>query len=217
MPRLKLRSRIRQLLIAMLFFAGASGGAVLSAELPKIHPAESALEAFRQAGTPVSMSFVQTLRDSSGQILERQEGRLEILPPNRFLWRYQSPYEAEFGSNGVLVWHWDQDLAQITVRDATKVVKGTPLALLLDLKTELPITVDDDGWLSWAPEDGDAQFASLRLRMAENGPAELVLKDFLNQITELTFSNVQRPDSSVDPRFPAVGPEVLVVDERAEP
>lgn len=172
------------------------------------------LEAFRAGQTPVSMGFVQTLHDSSGEVLERQEGRLEILPPNRFVWRYTSPFEAEYGSNGVLVWHWDQELAQITVRDAAKVVSGTPLAMLLDLKTDLPVSEEDDGWLRWTPADDQAQFAELRLRMGEKGPLELVLKDFLDQSTKIQFDSIKRPDPKVDPRFPNVGPEVLVVDER---
>ncbi len=175
------------------------------------------LQAFRAGTEPVSMGFVQTLNDATGEILERQEGRLEILPPNRFVWRYSSPFEAEYGSNGVLVWHWDHELAQITVRDAAKVVAGTPLAMLLDLKAELPITEEEGGWLRWKPADDEAQFAELRMRMGQRGPQELELRDFLDQTTRIVFDDFKRPDPRVDPRFPSVGPEVLVVDERDQP
>ena len=124
--------------------------------------AQARLQAFRAAGEPASMRFVQMLRSAQGDVLERQEGRLEILPPDRFLWRYESPYEAEYGSNGTLVWHWDQELAQITVRDARQTLAGTPLALLLDVQADLPVAADPDGWLSWEPQGDQAQFARLR-------------------------------------------------------
>lgn len=175
------------------------------------------LESFRKSDSGLSMGFVQTLTDAQGEILERQEGRLEVLPPNRFVWRYSSPYELEFGSNGVLVWHWDHDLAQITVRDARKVIAGTPLALMLDLDQDLPVKVLADQWLGWVPEGDSAQFAELRMRMGPDGPRELYLTDFLDQKTRVVFDNYRKPDPKVDPRFPKVGPEVLVVDERDQP
>ncbi len=201
---------MRRILIAILVVLAS----------PTLHAAGESLrqlEAFRAGGSPLSMGFVQTLRDAAGEVLERQEGRLEILPPNRFRWHYTSPYEAEYGSNGVLVWHWDHELAQVTVRDAAKVVSGTPLALLLDLNAELPVTEESDGWLRWVPAEDAAQFAELRLRMGAKGPLELVLTDFLDQSTRIRFDGIKRPDATVDPRFPSVGPEVLVVDERDQP
>lgn len=175
------------------------------------------LEGFRKSETGMSMGFVQTLTDAQGGVLERQEGRVEILPPDRFVWRYASPYELEFGSNGVLVWHWDHDLAQITVRDAQKIIAGTPLALMLDLDQQLPIEEESDQWLRWVPEDDSAQFAELRMHMGPDGPLELILVDFLDQRTRVLFDNHRRPDASVDPRFPKVGTDVLVVDERDQP
>ena len=45
--------------------------------------AQARLQAFRAAGEPASMRFVQMLRSAQGDVLERQEGRLEILPPDR--------------------------------------------------------------------------------------------------------------------------------------
>lgn len=174
------------------------------------------LERFRAADEPLSMGFVQTLMDANGDTLERQEGRLEILPPNRFLWRYESPYAVEFGSNGVLVWHWDHELAQITVRDARKAVQGTPLAMLLEGENELPLTMEGD-WLIWAPQGDEAQFARLQLRLQRDAPREFVLVDALDQTTRVIFDDMRRPDPAVDPRFPKIGPEVLVVDERDTP
>ena len=177
--------------------------------------AQARLQAFRAAGEPASMRFVQMLRSAQGDVLERQEGRLEILPPDRFLWRYESPYEAEYGSNGTLVWHWDQELAQITVRDARQTLAGTPLALLLDVQADLPVAADPDGWLSWEPQGDQAQFARLRLKMGPNGPEQIELHDFLDQVTHIRFDQLRMPDRGVAPRFPQVGPNTAVVDERS--
>lgn len=190
--------------------------ALLACTVVVAAPPAQQLERFRAADEPVSMGFVQTLVDANGEVIERQEGRLEILPPNRFRWRYESPYEVEFGSNGVLVWHWDHELAQITVRDARKAVQGTPLAMLLDGETELPLTAEGD-WLTWAPQGDEAQFARLQLRLRGDAPREFVLIDALDQTTRVVFADMRRPDPDVDPRFPKIGPEVLVVDERDTP
>lgn len=173
------------------------------------------LERFRQSEAGLSMAFVQTLRAADGAVLERQEGRLEILPPNRFVWKYLSPYAAEFGSNGVLLWHWDQDLAQITVRDAQASVRGTPLAILLDRENALPVEATSEGWLRWLPQGESAQFAQMRLRMNARAPERIELVDVLDQRTDIVFTDLRMPDPKVDPRYPDVGADTLVVDERS--
>ena len=175
------------------------------------------LQAFRAIVEPVSLAFEQTLLGEDGQGVETQQGRLQILPPDRFVWRYQEPFVAEFGSNGVLVWHWDPELAQVTVRDAARVVAETPLGILLDDNAAWPVQTQGEHWLRWEPQGEQSLFTGLRVRMGEQMPAEIELVDALGQTTRVRLTDLQLPDTSVDPRFPQVGPETTVVDQRAAP
>jgi outer membrane lipoprotein carrier protein len=175
------------------------------------------LQAFRAIDEPFSLAFEQSLLGDNGQAVEVQHGRLQILPPDRFVWRYQDPYVAEFGSNGVLVWHWDPELAQVTVRDAAQVVAETPLGILLDDNAAWPVQAQGEQWLSWEPRGEQSLFTQLRVRMGATAPAEIELVDALGQTTRVRLTDLQLPDAAVDPRFPQVGPETTVVDQRAVP
>nr|MBV6630839.1 outer-membrane lipoprotein carrier protein LolA [Oceanococcus sp. HetDA_MAG_MS8] len=175
------------------------------------------LQAFRAIDEPFSLAFEQSLLTEDGQAVETQSGRLQILPPNRFVWRYQQPFVAEFGSNGVLVWHWDPELAQVTVRDADQVVADTPLGILLDDNVDWPVQAEGEQWLRWEPQGEQSMFTQLRVRMGAQVPAEIELVDALGQTTRVRLTDLQIPDAKVDPRFPQVGPETTVVDQRAAP
>ena len=80
--------------------------------------------------TTLQSRFEQSLMDADGRILEVSTGTLEIQRPGRFRWAYSEPYEQLLVADGLNVWSYDIDLAQVTVKPQAAVLSNTPAQLL---------------------------------------------------------------------------------------
>ena len=74
--------------------------------------------------------FEQSLIDAEGVVIERSSGTLEIERPGRFRWSYSEPYEQWLVADGLNIWSYDVDLAQVTVKAQAKALANTPALLL---------------------------------------------------------------------------------------
>ena len=74
--------------------------------------------------------FEQSLIDAEGIVVERSSGTLEIERPGRFRWSYSEPYEQWLVADGLNIWSYDVDLAQVTVKPQAKALANTPALLL---------------------------------------------------------------------------------------
>jgi outer membrane lipoprotein carrier protein len=74
--------------------------------------------------------FEQSLIDADGIVQERSSGTLEIERPGRFRWSYFEPYEQWLVADGLNIWSYDVDLAQVTVKPQAKALANTPALLL---------------------------------------------------------------------------------------
>ena len=75
-------------------------------------------------------SFEQSLIDADGQVIENTTGMLEIQRPGQFRWSYIEPYEQWLVADGVNIWSYDVDLAQVTVKPQSVALANTPALLL---------------------------------------------------------------------------------------
>lgn len=190
---------------------------------PLLAGALDQLQAFYANATVLTADFEQRLVDEDGETLERYAGRLWIQRPDRFLWRYDSPYPLELGSDGQQMWHYDVDLKQATLRDAQASLSGTPAELLGGdfsglQRYETRELAPDQGvqWLSLRPREDEGDFAHIRIGLAKGQPAHIVLDDRLGQTTR-----IQLHDLRINPDLPAtrfkldLPPDVTLVDHRA--
>ena len=69
--------------------------------------------------------FEQALIDASGEVVERTTGTLEIERPGRFRWTYAEPYEQQLVADGLNIWSYDVDLAQVTVKPQADTKQGS--------------------------------------------------------------------------------------------
>lgn len=76
-----------------------------------------------------SADFSQSLTFSDGSE-QHYQGRLDVLPPGRFRWRYTKPYEQLFVSDGVNIWHYEPDLMQANVLRQMRGVDPAVMQLL---------------------------------------------------------------------------------------
>jgi len=163
--------------------------------------------------------FEQTLLDANGDRLETSSGRLDVRRPGQLRWVYDEPYEQWLVADGLNIWSYDVDLAQVTVKPQEEALANTP-ALLLggadDAMDEFVIEQtalqeEPDGpattWVRLRPIDADNGFRHVDLGFVDATLRRMVFVDNLEQTTIVTLDDVVI-DQPIDPAvFRFVAPE----------
>jgi len=163
--------------------------------------------------------FEQKVFDGRQALVQTATGHFAFERPGRFRWVYVTPMRQVIVGDGVRVWIYDEDLAQVTVRRLASALGSTPAALIsgsADVTqafefSELGLR-DGLEWLEAKPRDAESGFDRIRLGMSAVGVEAMELVDHFGQTTRLRFSNVER-NPALDParfRFtPPPGTDVL--------
>ena len=155
------------------------------------------LDAFVGDVVTFSGNFEQVLMDADGEILERTTGTLEIQRPGQFRWSYVEPYEQWLLADGLNVWSYDLDLAQVTVKPQARALANTP-ALLLGGSADALEQFDYQGsyketvttWVRLAPKNTESGFMRVELGFIEDTLNRMVFFDNLEQTTLVEFRDV---------------------------
>lgn len=177
--------------------------------------ARDQLERFADGLESLSAGFDQFTVDADGRIVEEAAGRLYFLAPNRFRWDYADPFPQVIVADGDQLWHYDESLEQVTVREQPAPFDSPLMVLtrpdLLDRFYRIePADVPDE--IEFQPLEPDAEFERARLRFTGGLPAELDLVDRFGQHTRIALHELDR-NPELDPelfRFvPPPGVDVL--------
>ena len=175
--------------------------------------ARALVDSFVNDVTTFSGNFEQTLLDANGDLLESSSGRLDIQRPGQFRWEYDTPYEQWLVADGVNIWSYDVDLAQVTVKPQAEALANTPATLLggsqdaMDEFTIEQTALDDtpDGatgasttWVRLVPVDSESGFRHVDLGFIADTLSRMVFLDNLEQTTIVSLSEVT-VDEPVDP------------------
>lgn len=141
--------------------------------------------------------FEQSLVDAEGAVAEVSTGTLQIERPSRFRWTYADPYEQWLVADGLNIWSYDVDLAQVTVKPQAKALSNTP-ALLLggatdaleQFRFEGSIVEGDTTWVRMAPVDDSSGFNRVELGFVDGGLSRMAFFDNLQQTTLVTLYDV---------------------------
>lgn len=141
--------------------------------------------------------FEQSLIDAEGTIVERSSGTLEIERPGLFRWAYSDPYEQWLVADGLNIWSYDVDLAQVTVKPQAKALANTP-ALLLGGSEEALVQFRFDGsavekgttWVRMIPIDTKSGFERMELGFFDGQLSRMVFFDNLEQTTLVALYDV---------------------------
>lgn len=141
--------------------------------------------------------FEQTLMDAEGAVTEVSTGTLEIERPRRFRWIYADPYEQWLVADGLNIWSYDVDLAQVTVKPQAKALSNTP-ALLLggandaleQFQFEGSRVEGDITWVRMRPVDEGSGFNRVDLGFVNDELRRMVFSDNLEQTTLVAFDGV---------------------------
>lgn len=149
--------------------------------------------------------FEQSLMDAQGDIVEVSSGTLEINRPDQFRWAYNEPFEQSLVADGLNIWSYDVDLAQVTVKPQVEALANTPALLLGGSASAMDEFIYDgsyeDGGLTWVrmhPVDTDSGFSRLELAFSDRTLARMLFFDNLEQTTLVSLNNVV-VNEAIDP------------------
>jgi outer membrane lipoprotein carrier protein len=189
-----------------------SGSAVLAEDA--IDEGERLVDEFVSDVVTFQGGFEQALIDADGQTVERTTGTLEIQRPGQFRWSYIDPYEQWLIADGMNIWSYDVDLAQVTVKPQADALANTP-ALLLggsaaaleQFNYEGSYKEADTTWVRLAPRNTDSGFIRVELGFIDDVLSRMVFFDNLEQTTLVGMHNVA-VNEPIDPaRFDFDAPD----------
>ncbi len=143
--------------------------------------------------------FIQTVIDSSGEQVQRSEGRVWIQKPARFRWDYQSPYRQLIVADGKRLWTYDEDLEQATVKPVDEALSGTPAMLLSGYRPLSDVMTwqesdseDGERWFKLNPRKPDSAVEAVRIGFQNDELAIIEVTDGFGNHTRIQFSQIQR-------------------------
>ena len=152
--------------------------------------------------------FEQSLVDADNQVVETSSGTLEIQRPGQFRWSYVEPYEQVLVADGLNVWSYDVDLAQVTVKPQKEVLRNTPALLLSGSEDALDQfeyvgSFSDHGtvWIRLRPKDTDSGFSKVELGFTDGNLTRMMFSDNLEQTTLIALFDVSLNEDIDAERF----------------
>jgi outer membrane lipoprotein carrier protein len=158
--------------------------------------------------------FEQSLIDAAGEVVDRSSGTLEIERPGRFRWAYSDPYEQRLVADGLNIWSYDVDLAQVTVKPQADMLANTPALLLGGSEDALEQfrfdrTIVEQGttWVRMIPVDTTSGFERMELGFFDGQLTRMVFFDNLEQTTLVALYDVKTNEPIDAERFSFTVPE----------
>lgn len=214
---------IRKLVLPIVI---AFTGALANAQSSVDEAGEALVNHFISNVITLQGRFEQSLIDAEGTVVEVTGGTLEIERPTRFRWSYDEPYEQWLIADGLNVWSYDLDLAQVTVKPQRVALANTPALLLGGAKDALEqfefggTTVEEvTTWVRLNPKDEKSGFNRIELGFIDSELRRMVFFDNLQQTTLVALSDVTINEPINAERFefsPPEGVDVVGVPVTAE-
>lgn len=164
----------------------------------EVDEGKALLDTFLSDVRTMSARFEQSLIDADNVVVEESNGVLEIQRPGKFRWVYDQPYEQIMVADGLNVWSYDVDLAQVTVKAQQDVLGGTPALLLggtgnvLD-DFEYTESFSDRGtiWVHLRPRSTDNGFTKIELGFDDGNLRRMIFSDNLQQSTLIALFDLR--------------------------
>ena len=141
--------------------------------------------------------FEQSLIDPNGTVVEMTSGTLEIQRPGRFRWSYIEPYEQVLVADGLNIWSYDVDLAQVTVKPQAEALSSTPALLLGGSADALQQFINEGSyvekettWVRLSPRNTESGFLRVELGFKNDTLSRMVFFDNLDQTTLVALHDV---------------------------
>jgi outer membrane lipoprotein carrier protein len=163
--------------------------------------------------------FDQQVLDGNRQLLQSSQGHMWIMRPGRFRWDYETPYKQQLVADGERLWSYDEELEQVTVQPATKVLTSTPAMLLsgdqpLELLFNIEETSAESGGqrVTLTPKSDDSNVTRLHVHFSGNLLTRIDAEDSFGNTTLFSFTRLERNPDLDDKIFsftPPAGADVI--------
>lgn len=172
--------------------------------------AREQLDRFAEGLEALSGAFRQVILDEDGFVLEESSGTLKFLAPDRFRWDYAEPFPQQLVADGERLWHFDEALDQVTVRDQPDAAESPLLVLTRPDLLDRFYRVESSGSqnvLHFVPLDDGGDFERGSLIFEDGLPVLLELVDRLvGQTTQLELIDLHRNPELDEHEFRFVPP-----------
>ena len=189
---------MRMKLLVSLFGLCLAATAQAQAQVRADEAGQKLVEDFVNNVITLQARFEQSLVDAEGAVVERTSGTLEIERPGRFRWVYENPYEQWLVADGLNIWSYDVDLAQVTVKPQAEAVDNTPALLLGGAGDALEQfrfdgAVEEQGttWVRMLPIDTSSGFERMELGFVAGRLNRMAFFDNLDQTTFVAMHDVR--------------------------
>lgn len=177
--------------------------AVVAAACTLLAPARAGsldqLRAFLSQTTSARGEFVQRVSTRGGAAPPASSGRFVFQRPGKFRWTYDKPYEQVIVADGNRLVLYDKDLNQVTIRKLGAALPSSPASILFgsndfDKEFEVADAGARDGleWVQARPRAKDSTFERIEIGFRDGLPQAMRLADNFGQVTQLSFSKVER-------------------------
>ncbi len=162
-----------------------------------------------------SARFEQTIYDQDRRIVQSTQGELLAARPGKLRWSAEAPFAQLIVVDGVQIWRYERDLAQVVVSAYSDDLGGTPALLLSgdvsSIAARYRVTRSGDRFVL-TPRDPDSLFRQMQVEFRGRKLTRLELLDSLGQTTVLVLKRI-RLNPTLDPALfsftPPPGVDVL--------
>ncbi|MDH5517742.1 MAG: outer membrane lipoprotein chaperone LolA [Gammaproteobacteria bacterium] len=155
------------------------------------------LKHFLTRSDSFSAAFSQSLFDEKGYELQFSAGQFSLQKPGKFSWDYEEPYRQVIMSNGKLIWLFDSELDQVTIKPVESSLSKTSMVLLFnktDIEKDFKLlkmdVIKGVSWIELIARDHDAEFSNIFVGMKNNLINSIKMIDGFGQTTVIQFSKI---------------------------
>ncbi len=186
--------RLLKAFIITMFFTSVATAATPGQQLQKLLNNTQSLTA----------NFIQKNYGANGKVLQNLRGHFAMEKPGKFLWVITKPSEVKMVSNGQLLWIYQKNLKQVTVKKIDK-NKGSSPAMVLSNRIRLLtnyFTVWKKGsWFYLSPRYSNDELKQVQLSFNKAKLNGMWILDKLGQKSYIRFSNVKLNRNLSDTQF----------------
>jgi len=158
---------------------------------------QDSLQTHLQRYKNLSGQFTQIISSEKSSHTQSSTGEFWVKKPNQFRWHYSTPYIQKIISNGEKLWVYDEDLEQVTIKNASQSIGSSPLAIILgstSLDKLFDITQLEDSnnlqWLRLTPKTESSGFEFINVGFKSGLLSRMILQDDFGQTTRLLFTDI---------------------------
>jgi outer membrane lipoprotein carrier protein len=178
-------------------------------------------------------NFAQTVVDAQQNVVHEAQGVLTMTRPDKLRWETTFPDETLLIADGEAVWNVDTFVEQVTVLSQANAIKDNPVMLLTSnddstwsmfsisqLDNALPKLLGQEntsGLCSFqiTPKQLGGQIVTLTLTFnSDNELAALTMLDAQQQISTLTFSDIETTFPLAADTFEVEVPDSFIIDDQ---